>query len=306
MNYKKLIKSRTLRIRVLSLLSWIPDRVMIPLQYWIHTGRKLNLRNPTRFTEKLQLYKLNYRNPLMLRCTDKYEVRKVIEEMGLQDILIPIIGIYDKPSNIDFNKLPNEFVAKTTDGGGGNQVFICRDKSALNQDEFYKRLNEWMSSSNGKNAGREWAYENGYPRRIIIEQLIKVDYRKDLPDYKFFCFEGKPYYCQLIDNRSSEETIDFYNMDWVHQNFVGLNPLCHNSGTIASKPKNFEKLKDIAAKLSGEFPFVRVDLYSVRDKAYFGELTFYPASGFGHFTPDSFDYDLGQLMDCSSFVKNEK
>lgn len=242
----------------------------------------------------------------MLRCTDKYEVRSVIEEMGYGDILIPLIGIYNKPSEIDYDKLPNEFVAKTTDGGGGNQVLICRDKSTLNCDDFYKHLNEWMSSPKGKNAGREWAYENDYPRRIIIEQLIKVDFRKDLPDYKFFCFEGKPYYCQLIDNRSSEETIDFYNMDWEHQDFVGLNPLCRNSGTIVPKPKNFENLKKIAAKLSNGYPFVRVDLYSVGDKAYFGELTFYPASGFGHFTPDQWDEKLGELIDTENIVGGGK
>jgi len=273
---------------------------MVPLQYRIHTGRKLNLKDPKRFTEKLQLYKLNYRNPLMLRCTDKYEVRSVIEEMGYGDILIPLIGVYNTVYEIDFDKLPNEFVAKTTDGGGGNQVLICRDKSAFNRDDFYKRLNGWMLSPKGKNAGREWAYENGYPRRIIIEQLIKVDSGKDIPDYKFFCFEGKPYYCQLIGNRSSEETIDFYNMDWEHQGFVGLNPLCRNSGTIAPKPKNFEKLKEIAAKLSKGYPFVRVDLYSVGNETFFGELTFYPASGFGHFTPDQWDEKLGELIDIEN------
>lgn len=117
--YKKIIKSRELRLKILAMMSWIPDRIMIPLQYWIHTGRRLNLRNPKRFTEKLQLYKMRYRNPLMLKCTDKYEVRKVIEEMGYGDILIPFIGVYNSPEEIDFKKLPDEFVAKTTDGGGG-------------------------------------------------------------------------------------------------------------------------------------------------------------------------------------------
>ena len=137
MNYKKLIRSRALRIKILSLLNWIPDSIMIPLQYRIHTGRRLNLKNPQRFTEKLQLYKLKYRNPLMLRCTDKYEVRSVVKEMGLADILIPLIGVYDSAEAIDFEKLPMQIVAKTTDGGGGHQVFICRDKRELGKNEFF-------------------------------------------------------------------------------------------------------------------------------------------------------------------------
>ena len=141
MNYKKLIRSRALRIKILSLLNWIPDSIMIPLQYRRHTGRRLNLKNPQRFTEKLQLYKLKYRNPLMLRCTDKYEVRSVVKEMGLADILIPLIGVYDSAEAIDFEKLPMQFVAKTTDGGGGNQVFICRDKRELDKNEFFSKVN---------------------------------------------------------------------------------------------------------------------------------------------------------------------
>lgn len=282
------------------MLNWVPDRIMVPLQYRIHTGRKLNLKNPTRFTEKLQLYKLKYRNPMMLRCTDKFEVRKVVEEIGFGDILIPLIGVYDKISEIDYYSLPNEFVAKTTDGGGGNQVLVCRNKNGLGRELFYNLLTEWIKAPKGKNAGREWAYENGYLRRIIIEQLIKVENQKDIPDYKFFCFNGKPYYCQLIDNRSTTETIDFYDMDWVHQDFVGLNPLCKNSGNIVPKPVNFDQLKTIASKLAGDYPFVRVDLYNANGKIYFGELTFYPASGFGRFTPDNWDEKLGQLLDIES------
>lgn len=302
MNYKKIIKSRKLRVKILSLLDWVPDRFMIPLQYKIHTGRYLNLKNPKRFTEKMQLYKLRYRNPLMLKCTDKYEVRKVIEKMGLGNILIPLIGVYNSPNDIDFDLLPNEFVAKTSDGGGGNQVLICRNKESLNKHDFYNRLNQWMAAPKGKNAGREWAYENGFPRRIIIERLIKADGHKDLPDYKFYCFDGKPIYCQLIGDRSVNETIDFYDMDWNHQEFVGLNPLYKNSGSIKLRPANFDQLKLIATKLAGDFPFVRVDLYNTKQKIYFGELTFYPASGLGHFSPDCWDERIGALLKLDETV----
>lgn len=296
MNYKTLIKSRSLRVRILSLLTWIPDRIMIPLQYRIHTGRKLNLKNPQRFTEKLQLYKLRYRNPLMLRCTDKYEVRQVVKEMGCGDILIPLIGIYDRTEDIDFNKLPSQFVAKTTDGGGGNQVLVCRDKKQLERDTFYAKLNKWMKAPKTKPAGREWAYENGYPRRIIIEELISDGKSKDIPDYKFYCFDGKPIYCQLIDGRSTDETIDFFDMQWQHMEFRGLNAACYNAKKIAECPLHFEQMKVLASKLSNGFPFVRVDFYDNGEHVFFGELTFYPASGFGHFTPEIWDAKIGELL----------
>ncbi|MGI6220132.1 MAG: ATP-grasp fold amidoligase family protein [Bacteroidaceae bacterium] len=278
---------------------------MIPLQYRIHTGRWLHSKNPQRFTEKLQIYKLHYHNPLMLRCTDKYEVRYVISEKGMQDILIPLVGIYDSPSAIDFNALPMQFVAKTTDGGGGNQVLVCRNKKLLSQIEFNSKIKRWMAQPKSKPAGREWAYENDYPRKIIIEQLINDETHLDLIDYKFFCFSGEPYICQVISNRSSNEQIDFYDMKWNRLvGVIGLNSQAKNSPTEFDKPINYTKMKEIAQILSSDFPFVRVDLYNVKGKIYFGELTFYPASGYGTFIPDSFDYKLGRLFNINYFNKH--
>lgn len=301
MNYRNIIKSRDLRVKLLTFLSWVPDSIMLRLQYWLQTGRKLNLKNPKRFTEKLQLYKMKYRNPDMLRCTDKYEVRKYIEEKGFGEYLIPMIGVYNNVEEIDYDKLPNKFVAKTTDGGGGNQVLICKDKQTLSEEAFKTRLRNWMSARKvKKQAGREWAYENNYPRRIIIEEFIGYEnIKKDLCDYKFFCFDGEPHYCQLIQDRSTEETIDFYDMEWNHMPFRGLNPQCGSALHIADKPEDFEQMKNTARRLSKGFPFVRVDLYSVKKKVYFGELTFYPASGYGHFTPDEWDEKLGDLLNVS-------
>lgn len=298
MDYKKIIKSRDLRVRILSFLGWIPDNIMLKLQYWLQTGRIPNLKSPKRFTEKMQLYKMKYRNPDMLRCTDKYEVRKYIEEKGFGQYLIPLIGVYNTVEEIDYSKLPNKFVAKTTDGGGGNQVLICKDKHTLSEEVFKERLNGWMSARKvKKQAGREWAYENNYPRRIIIEELIGADnIKKDLCDYKFFCFNGEPHYCQLIQDRSTEETIDFYDMEWNHMPFKGLNPQCGSALHKTDKPEDFEQMKSIARRLSKGFLFVRVDLYSIKKDVYFGELTFYPASGYGHFTPDEWDEKLGDLL----------
>ena len=141
MNYKNLIKSRQLRVLILSFLGWIPDIIMLRLQYWIHIGLKLNITNPKRFTEKIQVYKLKYRNAEMLRCTDKYTVREYVKEKGYGEYLIPLIGIYDSADVIDFDALPNTFVAKTTDGSGSNEVLICRDKSSITKEYFKKMRN---------------------------------------------------------------------------------------------------------------------------------------------------------------------
>ena len=285
-----------MRMKILSALSWIPDELMIPLQYKIHTGRWLNLKYPTRFTEKIQLYKLKYRNPLMLKCTDKYEVRNVVKDMGLERILISLIGVYDTIEEINFKDLPDQFVAKTTDGGGGNQVLICRDKKRLPQQDFYATIREWLAMPKKKHVGREWAYENEFPRRILIERLLVNPNSNDLQDFKFYCFDGTPAYCQVIEDRSSEETIDFFDMDWNHMPFRGLNAKCKGANHKIARPEKFEEMKQIAAQMSKMFPFVRVDLYCNNGEISFGELTFYPASGLGSFTPDEYDIKLGEMF----------
>lgn len=301
MNYRNIIKSRDLRVKLLTFLSWIPDSIMLRLQYWLQTGRRLNLKNPKRFTEKLQLYKMKYRNPDMLRCTDKYEVRKYIEERGFGEYLIPLIGVYNSVEEIDYSKLPNKFVAKTTDGGGGNQVLICKDKHTLSEEVFKERLKGWMSARKvKKQAGREWAYENDYPRRIIIEELIGSENR-DLIDYKFFCFHGQVKYIYGLSDRHMGHSI---KLGVYNEEFQKL-PVSRDDERIQEsplpKPINFDLMKSLANNLSKDFPHVRVDLYNIDGEIYFGELTFYDGSGYMTFTPDSFDEQMGNFFDVSLF-----
>ena len=154
MDYKKIIKNRETRLKILSLLNWIPDKYMLMLQYRIKTGRKLNLKDPKRYTEKIQWYKLNYRDPIMAKCADKYTVREYIKDIGLSDILNEIYQVYNSSEEIDFDKLPEEFVLKSTNGGGGNEVIICRDKSNLDKEEVLKRVSNWTIKHNN-GGGRE-------------------------------------------------------------------------------------------------------------------------------------------------------
>ena len=301
MDYKSIFKSRELRVKILTFLDWIPDGIMLRLQYWLQTGRKLNLKNPKRFTEKLQLYKLRYRNPDMLRCTDKYEVRKYVREKGLGEYLIPLLGVYSSVEEIDFNLLPKRFVAKTTDGGGGNQVLVCKDKDTITEVAFRERLRGWMSARKvKKQAGREWAYENNYPRRIIIEELIGLEL-KDLYDYKFFCFNGKVNIVYGISDRDLGGTIQLgiYDTEFNKLNVDRCDERHQNRPL--PKPMNYDSMIQIAEKLADDFPHVRVDLYNVAGKIYFGELTFYDGSGYMSFEPDEFDFEFGEIMDCSIF-----
>lgn len=304
MNYKNFIKSRNARNFILSLLTWVPDKIMVKLQYRIHTGRKLNLNHPLRFSEKLQWYKLNYRNPLMHQCTDKIEVRKVVEKLGLKELLIPLIGYYNNISEIDFERLPSQFVAKSSDGGGGNQVFICKDKNTLDKNLFYRTLNLWMRQPKPKkHVGREWAYDNGFPRRIVIEQFIDSGSQGDLIDYKFFCFNGKVKVIYGVSNRKVGESACLGIYD---ENFIKLD--AHRTDekrqdVALPKPKNFDKMKNIAEILSQNFPEVRVDLYNIEGTIYFGELTFYDGSGYMEFEPDSFDYTFGDFFSIKSLQK---
>ena len=172
MEYKKIIKSQKIRFTILNLLSWIPDRLMIKIQYRIKLGRKLNLKNPKRFTEKLQWYKLYYRNPIMHQCVDKYEVRKFVEQKGLKNILNELYGVYVDEKKREYDKLPNKFVIKTTSGGGGQNILICNDKNALDKNDTNKKIKQWLNIKNRKSFGREWAYE-GNTNKIIIEKYLE-------------------------------------------------------------------------------------------------------------------------------------
>ena len=293
MDYKKIIKSKKIRLKILNLLNFVPDKIMIKLQYRIKTGRKLSLKNPQRYTEKIQWYKLNYRNPLMPKVVDKYEVRDFVKSKGLENILNSIYGVYDNPEDIDFDKLPNSFVLKDTMGSGGNSVILVRNKTETDLLKIKEEMQKWVPQPiNKKNAGREWVYD-GKKHRIVAEEFLSCD--KDLPDYKFFCFNGKPFCLYLMeDYRDSHQNgkLAFLSTDFKLLNVCreDFNPL-----TIQPlKPENYEKMLEYASILSKDFPHARIDFYNINGKIYFGEITFFNASGYFKFKPDEFDYTLGE------------
>ncbi len=254
-------------------------------------GQTVDLKNPKKFSEKLQWYKLNAKNPLMQICADKVAVREYIKEIGYGDLLNEVYGVYDKVKDVDFANLPNQYVIKAAHGSGQN--IIVSDKAKLDVKHTKRMLKCWLHQDISW-SGREWVYKN-MPRRIIIEKFLK-DETGELRDYKFFCFNGKPMFMQLEVGRYTKyNTRNFYDMEWNLMPFGKEIP--HNPNIDVQKPTMFEEMKNIASELCKPFQFVRVDLYQVKDKVYFGELTFFPAGGAPDFVPSKYDEIVGEFWE---------
>ena len=292
--YKKIFRSKKLRFKILSALKFIPDEQMLRLQYLVKYGRHLNLKNPKRYMDKLQWYKLHYRNPAMQQCADKYTVREYVESKGLGHILNELYAVFQSPEEITFDHLPDEFALKLSNGSSTN-LFIT-DKSSVDLAEIKQKCRDFVAES-GASAGREWCYTTEKNPVIIAEKLLKdtSNTNGSLRDYKIFCFNGKPAYIICVDGRYTPDYCHVvYDVNWNKQDVV-----IGDSSAAANyqKPEKLSEMLAYAEILSSDFPFARTDFYCIDGKIYFGEITFFPWSGYMRFTPDSFDYDLGALFE---------
>lgn len=252
--------------------------------------REIDLKNPDTFCEKLQWLKLFYRDPVMVRCADKYEIHNYLDEIGMGCLGNKVIGVFDNANNIDFDSLPQKFAAKATHGSGWN--LICKDKSKLDRNKAVAEMNSWLKLDTFV-FGREWHYKD-IPRRIVIEKFL--DYTP-LYDYKFMCFNGVPKYLQLNGDIDGKHYVDFYDLnEWKHLpiTYMGF----QRSPIDIEKPAQLDKMLELASQLSESFPFVRVDFYNFEDKVILGELTFFPSSGLRPIIPEEFGYDkkFGELL----------
>lgn len=280
---------------------WIPDKQYLQMLYYLKMHKRLNLDNPQTFSEKIQWLKLYNRRPEYTMMVDKLAVKDYVAGIIGSEYIIPTLGVWDRPEDIDFDSLPNEFVLKTTHGGGGGGVVICKDKLLFDKKGAINKLRIAMKQDIYKKL-REWPYKN-VKRRIIAEKYIEeaLNPRSDLKDYKFYCFNGIPKFCQVIGERRIKETIDFFDMEWTHQDFCGLcpadAPLLFEPAKMAPlQPLHYKKMREVARMLSYGIPFCRIDLYDTPIQAYFGEITFYPASGLGVFTPSKYNGRLGEMI----------
>lgn len=286
-NYKKIVNNKMIRIKILELLRFVPDKAMVTLQYALKMGRFPNYKKPARYSEIIQLYKLYYRDNLMRLCADKYTVREYVSKQGFASYLVPIIGVFDSPDDINYSLLKEECFIKCTNSSHGNVHYIPGETDST------KVKNLLMSSfrTDFYCLGREWAYSDAR-NRIIVEAALKPDKNKNLDDYKFFCFDGSVALVYVCSDRdaSGEGKISLYDRSF---NKLPVKRTGVPETSVRYRPSNYNTMLEMAEKLSAPFPHVRVDLYNIDGAIYFGEMTFYTASGYVSFDPDSFDFTLG-------------
>lgn len=270
------------------------ETLYLKTRFLLEMGYRLDLKHPRTFSEKLQWLKLYNRRPEYSKMVDKYAAKDYVAGIIGEDYVIPTLGVWDTPEDIEWDRLPERFVLKTTHGGGSDGVILVKDKNKVDKNAVNNQLYLSLRQDIAKYSC-EWPYKN-VPRRIIAEQYISPTEGMDLPDYKWYCFDGEPRYCQVIQGRHSHETIDFFDTDWNHQEFIGLIPAASPAASPPMRPKNLEIQISIARKLSEGMPFSRIDLYEVNDKEYFGEITLYPASGFGEFKPEQYNEIMGEMI----------
>lgn len=269
------------------------DKIYLQLLYYGNMGKRLNLKNPQTMNEKLQWLKLYNRRPEYTTMVDKFAVKKYVADIIGEEYIIPTLGVWDNFDDIEFDKLPNQFVLKTTHGGGNTGVVICKDKAAFDKDAAKQKLSRSLNCCIFKSY-REWPYKN-VPRRIIAEKYME-DETGELRDFKFYCFNGYVdcvLYC--FDRNSGDTKFYFFDKDWNLKRYNKKGKEAPKGFTLP-KPQNIEKMFELASKLSYGLPFARVDFYNNNGKIFFGEITLYPASGFDYNRLPEMDLHFGNLI----------
>ena len=269
----------------------IDDKSYISILYEKSFNKKMNWEKPKTFNEKLQWLKLNDRKNEYTKMVDKYEAKKYVASIIGKEYIIPTIKLYDKFDEIDFDKLPNQFVMKCTHDSGG--LIICKDKSLLNINKAKRKLNKCLKHNYYYN-GREWPYKNVKPR-ILVEPYFENKQDQELRDYKFFCFNGQAKIFKIDFNRATNHQANYYDLNGnlLHFGEVAYPPDFKKKIPL---PKNLNRMIKLAETLSKDTLFLRVDFYEVDNKIYLGELTFYPMAGFGKFTDEKWDKILGDWI----------
>lgn len=272
------------------LTQFLPDKLYLQLLFRKRLGRSLNLKDPRTFNEKLQWLKLYDRKPEYTTMVDKAAVKDYVAGKIGGEYLIPTLGLWDNFDDIDFDALPDRFVLKCTHDSGG--LVICRDKEKLNRDEARKKIEKSLAT-NYYYHGREWPYKNVKPR-ILAEEYLQED-SGDLRDYKLMCFNGEPRCILVCAERSSAEGVrmSFFDPEW---NLLPMKRKCPRIQGTVEKPETLLRMLSLARELARDIPFARVDFYDVNGQIYFGEITFFPASGFGIFEPECWDAALGSWL----------
>ncbi len=283
---------------VKNFLGFLPDKMYLSLRYRCKMGRWINWKNPKTFTEKLQWLKVNDYKPEYTNMVDKLAAKDYVAQRIGEQYIIPTLGVWDSVEDIDWDSLPNQFVLKTTHGGGGCGVVVCKDKGSLDKEKAKEKLRTSMQTNAGKSY-REKPYLN-VPRKIIAEKFMaeQRSVSPDLIDYKFYCFNGVPKLIMVANGRSTgNKRFGYYDTEW---NTVDISWGAPKPDVEFTKPDNLNEMLEIASKLSSDLVHARIDLYNIDSHVYFGEITFYDGSGLDKINPQSYDEYLGSLMKLKS------
>lgn len=274
------------------MLNWLPDKIFLKAAFLARFGRKLDLNNPKTFNEKMQWMKLYNRKPEYTMMVDKYKVRNYIAEQLGEEYLIPLLGVWDNPDEIDFDTLPNQFVLKCNHNSGLGMC-ICKDKSKLDIQSVKEELRKGLAQDYYL-TGREWPYKN-VPRKIICEKYMTDETKGDLKDYKFYCFNGKVKMLGIYSDRNKKCPT---KADYFDENYQWIDMIWgyDRAEKKPEKPAKFMEMIEVSEKLSTGLTAVRVDLYQCGEKIYFGEMTFFDGSGFEAIEPIEWDYEMGSWI----------
>ena len=292
LHYINKLPSYTFHRLWLFLAPVLPDKLYLQVLYRIRMGYWMDMEHPVTFNEKLQWLKLHNRRPEYTTMVDKQAVKEYVANIIGKEHIIPTIGVWDSVEEIDFDTLPNQFVLKTTHGGGGCGVVICKNKATFDKDAAIKKLQKSLDTDIYY-VLREWPYK-GVRKRIIAEPYM-TDNGNVLEDFKIHNFNGIPRFILLCRDRFTGIGMsdDFYTTKWEH---LDVKRPGHSNPGKHEKPKELEEMLSMAERLSKDIPFIRTDFYTIDHKVYFGELTFYPASGMSKFDPDSYDKLFGTWL----------
>lgn len=276
----------------------IPDRIYLQIVYFRHFKKFIDFDNPKTFNEKIQWLKLNYRKEEYTNLVDKYRVKQYITKLIGEEYVIPTLGVWKNVDDIDFKSLPEKFVLKCNNDSGG--IVICKNKKDFDEVKAKSFLKERLKN-NGYWYGREWPYKNVKPC-IIAEKYMEDSISKDLKDYKFFCFNGSMEFFDIDIDRFIEHRSNYYDRNG---NFLPFGKTyCPPDYTKKIEmPKNLDKMIELAETISHNTVLSRIDFYEIDGQVYFGEITFYPGSGFSPFTDEKWDYKLGDMIDFPNIKK---
>ena len=279
------------------LVKCVSKKGYISYQYKYITHHKLDWKGLNRYTEKLQYLRLYVypKEDLVTKCAGRVGVREYVKEQGFDELLIKIYGVFDRFEDIDFSKLPNQFVLKCSHGCAMN--YICYDKSKINYEELKKKFNKWLKTNYGKKT-LELHYSKIKPQ-IIIEELM-LENGKLPTEYKIHVFNGKARNLYVVTSRGVDIRYNNYYIDWTPFDGSQFNGWKKTDYPL-KKPSNFDEMVVVAEKLASKFPFVRVDLYNINGKIYFSEMTFTPAKGTLILDDDQCDFEMGKWLDISKY-----